>query len=160
MVRTTDIDSAMTQGNDLAADLGDVIERFDHVSVAVQSIGSAASLLRLVGASHFDGGISSVAAFRWDQYRLPGAGVLELIAPLDPDDATHFINRFIEERGEGLHHLTFKVRDLDLAIARAEGLGFAVVGVDTSDAEWKEAFVHPKSANGVLIQLAEFPSDH
>jgi methylmalonyl-CoA/ethylmalonyl-CoA epimerase len=141
----------------LAAEMGDVIDRFDHVSIAVSTIESAVGLLELIGAEHFDGGTSSVAEFRWDQYRLPGTGVLELISPLDPDDVSHFINRFIDERGEGLHHLTFKVSSLAKAITRAEELGFTVVGIDESDAEWKEAFVHPKSANGVLIQFAEFP---
>lgn len=142
------------------SEFGDVLDRFDHVSVAVKTIESASTLLTLIGAQHFDGGTSSGAAFRWDQYRLPGTGVLELIAPLDPEDASHFINKFIEERGEGLHHLTFKVKDIKTAVARAESLGFTVVGVDDSDPDWKEAFVHPKSANGVLIQLAEFQTDH
>ncbi len=149
----------MTAQHPSVEQLGDVIERFDHVSVAVADISNAAGLLKLVGAEHFDGGTTPAGAFRWEQYRLPGRGVLELIAPVDPDDGAHFINRFIAERGEGLHHLTFKVTNLQDAIERAEQLGFTVVGVDTSDDEWKEAFVHPKSANGVLIQLAEFP-DH
>lgn len=139
--------------------LGEVIERFDHVSVAVKDIASTSALLELIGAERFDGGVSGAPEFRWDQYRLPGRGVLELIASIDSDDEGHFINRFIAERGEGLHHLTFKVTSLDLAIERAEGLGFTVVGVDTSDNEWKEAFIHPRSSSGVLIQLAEFP-DH
>ena len=148
----------MTDDQDVAVALGDSIERFDHVSIAVRSIASASALLALVGAEHFDGGTSDMAAFRWEQYRLPGDAVLELIAPLDPDDASHFINRFIEERGEGLHHLTFKVKSLSNAVARAEALGFTVVGIDETDPEWKEAFVHPKSTHGVLIQLAEFQS--
>ena len=146
--------------NDVVRKLGDVIERFDHVSMAVKDSASVAPLLDLIGAVHFDGGVSSVAAFRWDQYHLPGMGVLEVISPLDPTDSAHFINRFVAERGEGLHHLTFKVKDIDLAIARAEHLGFRVVGVDVSDPNWKEAFVHPATTHGVLIQLAEFPSDH
>lgn len=146
--------------SDIVDELGDVIERFDHVSMAVKDPVSTDPLLKLIGAIHFDGGVSVAGAFRWDQYRLPGAGVLEVIAPLDRTDSSHFINRFVAERGEGLHHLTFKVTDIDLAVAKAERLGFRVVGLDVSDPNWKEAFVHPASTHGVLVQLAEFPSDH
>jgi len=56
-----------------------------------------------------------------------------------------------------MHHLTFKVSDIGRAVARARELGFTVVGFDDSEEDWKEAFVHPASAHGVLIQLAEFP---
>lgn len=144
----------------IADQLGEVVERFDHVSVAVRSMDSASDMLKLIGATRFDGGVSEPGAFLWDQYRLPGTGVLEIISPIEPDDPEHFINRFIAERGEGLHHLTFKVTNLETAVERATALGFTVVGVDDSDPEWKEAFIHPKSSNGVLIQLAEFTSGH
>lgn len=150
----------MNTGTELTSQLGEVVERFDHVSIAVRSFDGAASLLALMGAVPFDGGISESGRFEWQQFRLPGQGTLELIAPLDVDDTGHFINQFIAERGEGLHHLTFKVRNLNDAVAEAQRLGFTVVGFDDSDPEWKEAFVHPKSANGVLVQLAEFHADH
>jgi methylmalonyl-CoA/ethylmalonyl-CoA epimerase len=86
-----------------------------------------------------------------------GWGTLEIIAAVDLTDPSHFINRFIAERGEGLHHLTLKVSNISDAAAAATKLGFTVVGFNDSDPAWKEAFVHPKSSNGVLVQLAEFP---
>lgn len=147
----------MSQDDELTAGLGPLIDRFDHVSMAVRTIESSTSLVALVGGVRFDGGLSPRENFHWEQYRLPGWGTLEIIAPVDPTDASHFINRFIDERGEGLHHLTFKVSDISAAVAGAEALGFRVVGFDDSDATWKEAFVHPKTSNGVLVQLAEFP---
>ncbi len=133
-----------------------VVERFDHVSMAVVDLEAATPLLELLGAEYFDGGLSPKEDFRWAQYSLPGSGTLELIAAVgtDPD---HFINRFIRERGEGLHHLTFKVFDITSAVRRATELGFTVTGFDDSIEEWKEAFLHPRSTSGVLIQLAEFP---
>lgn len=133
-----------------------VVERFDHVSMAVIDLDATAPLLGLLGAEYFDGGLSPKGDFRWAQYSLPGSGTLELIAAVGTDP-NHFINRFIRERGEGLHHLTFKVFDITRAVRRATELGFTVTGFDDSIEEWKEAFLHPKSTSGVLIQLAEFP---
>lgn len=90
------------------------------------------------------------------QFDLPGPSKLELIEPLDPDDPNNFLVRFLETSGEGIHHVTLKVTDIQTAIARAIELGMAVVGVNVGHESWKEAFVHPRSANGVLVQLAEW----
>ncbi len=146
----------MTDLGHHAEGLGSIVERFDHVSMAVADIDAAGPLLRLLGAEHFDGGLNAHGDFRWAQYSLPGWGTLELIAPID-SNPDHFIRRFLNDRGEGLHHLTFKVLDIGKAVDRATELGFIVTGFDDSLDDWKEAFIHPKSANGVLIQLAEFP---
>ena len=148
---------AVTGHDEAIERLGPVIERFDHVSMAVRDIDASRPLLDLLGAVYFDGGTNPWGNFRWAQYDLPGSGRLEMIAPLDPDP-DHFINRFLAERGEGLHHLTFKVYDIHEAVKRATDMGFTVTGLDDTLDGWKEAFLHPRSASGVLIQLAEFPS--
>lgn len=143
--------------NDATTDaLGDVVERFDHVSMAVTSFEATGSLITLIGGVAFDAGYEAATDFHWAQYDLPSGGRLELIRT-DSPDPHHFINRFLADRGEGLHHLTFKVTNLGDAVARARSLGFRVVGVNDDNPSWKEAFVHPTSAHGVLIQLAEFP---
>ncbi|MDX2343145.1 MAG: VOC family protein [Acidimicrobiia bacterium] len=140
----------------LAPDLGDVVERFDHVSVAVRDIRGTLPLVALLNGQFCDGGDSGSGDFRWVQFDLPGSGRLELITPLSSADSDNFLVRFLDTSGEGLHHITLKVTDLDQAIARATELGLDVVGVNCSDPAWKEAFVHPKSANGVLVQIAEW----
>jgi methylmalonyl-CoA/ethylmalonyl-CoA epimerase len=136
--------------------LGDVVERFDHVSIAVHDIDIAQTLVHLLGGSPIGDGYSHAGDFEWIQFDLPGQGRLEMISPL-VEDESNFLNRYLDEHGEGLHHLTFKVHDIGAAVARARELGFTVVGFDETNADWKEAFVHPASAHGVLIQLAEFP---
>ena len=146
----------MSDSDEAIDQLGSVIERFDHVSMAVHDIDAAAPLINLLGGEYYDGGTNHWGDFRWAQYDLPGWGRLELIAPIDPDPE-HFIRRFLAERGEGLHHLTFKVHDIRNAAARAKDMGFTVTGFDDTLDDWKEAFVHPRSSHGVLIQLAEFP---
>ena len=139
---------------DLTDALGDLVERFDHVSMAVYDIEDTLTLVALMGGEFRAGGDVD-SGFRWIQFDLPGRGKLEIIQPLDPTDEDNFLVKFLAERGEGLHHLTFKVADLDAAVAQARAHGFDVIGVSTAGA-WKEAFVHPKTSKGVLIQLAQF----
>ena len=66
-----------------------------------------------------------------------------------------FLRRFLDRNGPGPHHLTFKVKDIVGAIALAEEAGYRPVGVDLSSDFWKEAFLHPKDAPGVVVQLAQ-----
>lgn len=138
-------------------DLGAVVERFDHLSIAVSNIRGALPLVGMLGGKFRDGGDSQPGQFRWVQFDLPGTAKLELITPLDPTAADNFLVRFLDTNGEGAHHITLKVTDIKDAIRTAEGLGLKVVGVNLSNPNWREAFIHPKSANGVLVQLAEWP---
>lgn len=131
------------------------IERFDHVSLAVWRIEAVLPLVELLGGSFVKGGLNEGGGFLWAQFSLRGAGTLEVIQPCDPEDSQHFLVRFLRDRGEGVHHVTVKVTDIHAAVATAEGRGYTVVGLDTSG-DWKEAFVHPKSAHGVLVQLAQW----
>jgi methylmalonyl-CoA/ethylmalonyl-CoA epimerase len=135
-------------------ELHDVIERLDHVSIAVWDIAAASHLPAFLGGRFRDGGLSHARDFRWAQWDLP-FGKLEMIAPIDAEADT-FLTRFLGDHGEGPHHLTFKVTDIDEAVARANELGFEVVGENTANEGWREAFIHPRSSHGVLIQLAEF----
>lgn len=134
---------------------GPLVERLDHVAVAVWDLGDAAPLAELMGGTFRTGGIQRRDAFRWAQWDLPG-GKLEILQPLDALDDDSFLVRFLRGRGPGLHHVTLKVTDIAAAVARARELGFEVTGLSTEFEGWKEAFVHPSSAHGVLIQLAEF----
>lgn len=144
----------MSDHSELLAGLNGLVEKFDHVSMAVWRIEDVLPLIDLMGGTFRSGG-DVPARFRWAQWHLPGHGKLEVVQPLDPDDPDHFLVRFLRTRGPGLHHLTFKVTNLLEAVDRARDLGFDVVGVST-DRWWKEAFLHPMSAQGVLIQLAEW----
>jgi methylmalonyl-CoA/ethylmalonyl-CoA epimerase len=130
-----------------------VVDRFDHVSIAAWDIRDALPLIELMGGEFYQGG--DEAAFRWAQWHLPGSGKIEVIQPLDRSDADNFLVRFLSDRGPGIHHLTFRVHDLTGAVAHARTMGFEVTGVSPEGA-WKEAFIHPRSTVGTLIQLAEW----
>ena len=121
----------------------------DHVAVAVHSIKEALRLYRdALGGEYLMGG--DAGNWRWLQVRFPNGGKVELLEPLGEG----FLSRFLEKRGEGLHHMTFKTDDIEAAIAHVEGLGYELVDVNLDGEDWKEAFLRPAGAHGTLIQLA------
>lgn len=127
---------------------------FDHVAMATWDVTDQARLLTdVLGAKFFDGGDDRRSGFRWLQFALPG-GTVELLEPLTRDG---FLYRFLSRRGEGMHHVTVKVRDLADAISRLESAGYQPVDVNLAHESWKEAFLHPRQTHGVLIQLAQTP---
>ena len=73
--------------------------------------------------------------------------------------AEGFVSRFLERRGEGVHHVTLKVERIEDQIERLQRAGLALTLVNVSNPGWKEAFIHPRDAHGVLIQIAESSYD-
>jgi methylmalonyl-CoA/ethylmalonyl-CoA epimerase len=137
-------------GPALPCDAG--VVALDHVAFGVPSIADISPVVcrRLGGTPHTSGpGIG----FRGAQWELAGGGRVEAIEPVGPVDG--FLHRFLEARGPGIHHVTFKVRDIHRAAAAAKAAGYEVVGLNDSLASWKEMFLHPKQAQGVVVQLAE-----
>ena len=88
------------------------------------------------------------------QLRYADGGRVEILQPWQPQD-NPFLRRFLDRHGPGPHHLTFKVPDLASAIDHARHAGFVPVGVDLSGPDWKEAFLHPRQATGIVVQLAQ-----
>jgi methylmalonyl-CoA/ethylmalonyl-CoA epimerase len=123
---------------------------FDHVAVALRSIKPALGLYReglggeyLMGADQGD--------WRWLQLRWPNGGKVELLEPLGDG----FLTKFLDSRGEGLHHVTFKTDDIEGAIGHLRGKGYELVDVNISNPHWKEAFLRPSKSHGTLIQVAQ-----
>jgi methylmalonyl-CoA/ethylmalonyl-CoA epimerase len=123
---------------------------FDHTAVAVHSIKEALKLYRDgLGGEYLMGGDQDT--WRWVQLRFPGGGKVELLEPLGEG----FLSRFLESRGEGLHHVTFKTDDIEAAIDDLRDRGFELVDVSISDPHWKEAFLRPSKSHGTLVQIAQ-----
>ena len=124
---------------------------FDHIAIGMPKMADAAPFL----AGEL-GGVPDIGRpsgpYTRGTYRFEGGGCIEIIEPLG---ASGFLHRFLAERGPGFHHVTFKVPSLDDVCARAERAGYDIVGRDDSDAEWKEAFLHPKQALGIVVQFAQ-----
>ncbi|TFG94175.1 MAG: hypothetical protein E4H11_07250 [Myxococcales bacterium] len=126
--------------------------RLDHVAIAVPDATLAPSfLVGELGARRHDAGPG--VGFRWWQWRFEGGGVIEILEPDGPPGG--FLHRFLAARGPGVHHVTFKVPDLHAAARRARDHGFEVVGQSEAFPGWKEAFLHPRQAQGIVVQLAE-----
>ena len=124
---------------------------FDHIAIATERMADAPAVLAgLLGGLPAHGGSSPM--YRFGQWRFKGGGRLEI---LEPAGADGFLHRFLRERGPGIHHVTFRVPSLREACARARAQGYDIIGLDDSDPDWKEAFLHPRQALGIVVQLAE-----
>lgn len=128
---------------------------FDHIAIAVPRLADAEAILagELGGRSTFG---MTTDAFRFWHWRYEGGGDLEI---LEPAGADGFLHRFLAQRGPGIHHVTFTVPSLVDACERARAHGYSIVGYDDSDPEWKEAFLHPRQAQGIVVQFAEPNAD-
>ena len=79
---------------------------------------------------------------------------LELLQPLSPDSA---VGRFLEKRGPGLHHIAYRVPDIRAALAELADQGYELIDTEPRPGAFghQEAFLHPRSTGGVLIELVE-----
>ena len=128
----------------------------DHVAVAVER--QADAWPRYAGdlPSRWVGG-GGTAGFWSAQVQYANGMKVEVLEPylVEQND---FLRRFLDRSGPGPHHLTFKVKDIRAALPLAEAAGYRPVGVNLANPWWMEAFLHPKDAPGVVVQLAQ--SDH
>jgi methylmalonyl-CoA epimerase len=131
-----------------------MITRIDHIGIAVQSINDALTFfedalgMELARVEAEEGGRTQVAF-------LPvGASDVELIEPQDTESG---LAKFLAKRGEGVHHICFEVDDLDAALARLKAHGAQLIDeTPRENAQGQRyAFVHPRSAHGVLVELYE-----
>lgn len=126
--------------------------RFDHIAIATRCMTDGPPVLvgALGGRPTGDGGPSG--AYTWGQWGFAGGGRLELLEPLGADS---FLHRFLAGHGPGVHHVTFVVPALQEACDRAVAQGYRIVGFNDSDPSWAEAFLHPKEALGIVVQIVE-----
>src|SRR5439155_11564178 len=126
----------------------------DHVGLAVRRIEDRLALYRDVLGLELQG---------IDQ--VPGEGVRVALLPagrarielVEPATESSSVRRFLDTRGEGIHHVCFEVDDLDAALERVGRAGLEVVGTPgRPGAEGSRiAFIHPRATGGVLIELRE-----
>jgi methylmalonyl-CoA/ethylmalonyl-CoA epimerase len=122
----------------------------DHVAVAVPSISAATALFELIS------GCTSSPVERVEAQGVDVAfiGSIELLQPSSPDST---VQKFLEKRGAGLHHIAYRVSDIDATLARLEAAGIQLIDKKGRPGArgHRVAFLHPKSTNGVLIELVE-----
>ncbi|HZO38178.1 MAG TPA: VOC family protein [Methylomirabilota bacterium] len=130
---------------------------FDHIAIAVPRLADAEAVLagELGGRSAYG---MTRGAFSFWHWRYEGGGDIEALEPAGDDGG--FLHRFIAQRGPGIHHVTFTVPSLAEACERARRQGYSIVGYDDSDPEWSEAFLHPREAQGIVVQFAQTNAHH
>jgi methylmalonyl-CoA/ethylmalonyl-CoA epimerase len=129
----------------------------DHVAVAVED--HAEAWPRYAGdlaGAWVSGGESF--GFAAAQLRYANGMKLEVLRPANVEQ-NDFLRRFLDRNGPGPHHLTYKVNDIRAGMAAAEAAGYRPVNAQLDDPNWKEAFLHPKDAPGVVVQLAQASGD-
>ena len=129
--------------------------KIHHVAIVVRSIDGSLPLWRdLLGLE-----LEEVMDIPTDRVRIAFLGVGESKVELvEPTDDTTGVARFLESKGEGFHHVCFEVDNLAEALIRLELDGLELI--DTAPrrgAEGPVAFIHPRSCQGVLVELIEAP---
>jgi methylmalonyl-CoA epimerase len=136
--------------------LTDGVRRIDHVAIVVRDLEAALRFYRdTLGIAP-----SRVLDFPQESVKIaflpmggPGGSEIELLQPTDPETG---IARFLEKRGEGLHHICLEVPDIARALDELRADGRAVL--DTSPrptAEGRGIFIHPRDTSGVLLELVQ-----
>ncbi|MFP4456500.1 MAG: methylmalonyl-CoA epimerase [Clostridia bacterium] len=131
-----------------------MLEKIDHLGVAVKSIEQALEFYQnTLGIEPT--GVEEVPSQKVKVAFLPvGESNIELLEPTSEDSA---IAKHIEKRGEGIAHLAFKVDDIEVALSTLKEKGVRLINETPQPGAHgaRIAFIHPKSTNGILIELCE-----
>ena len=124
----------------------------DHIGIAVKSLDSA-KIYEALGLTIDHVEVVETQGVK-TAFLSVGDSNLELLEPTGPDST---VAKFIEKRGEGIHHLCFRVDDIDAHLAQLKEKGFRLINETTVPGAdgCRVAFLHPAAGNGVLIELSE-----
>ena len=130
------------------------MKNVEHIGIAVKNFSEANGLyFRLLGVEPYKTEHVASEGVNTSFFRV-GSTKIELLEGLTPDSA---ISKFIEKRGEGIHHIAFEVDDILAEMARLKSEGFRLLNEQPKKGADNKlvCFVHPKSATGVLIELTQ-----
>jgi methylmalonyl-CoA/ethylmalonyl-CoA epimerase len=137
-----------------------VLENLYHVAIAVRNIDEAEKLYETaLGLRVEHREVVEDQGVRTSML-VPekGGTALELLEPLSGESP---ISKFLDKRGEGIHHICFLVDDIEAALERLKRDGVKLIDESPRPGAYhsRVAFIHPKAMNGVLIELAELDKD-
>ncbi|MDO8786416.1 MAG: VOC family protein [Syntrophales bacterium] len=128
-----------------------MIKKIDHVGIAVRSVDSAVLFYEgILGGKLVSKDIEEGQKLISAKVSI-GDSMLEIMESLSVDGV---IAKFIESKGEGIHHLSLRVENFEGLLNELEGKGVKIVGKEINP-ERKIAFLHPKNTSGVLIEIIE-----
>lgn len=130
------------------------MKNLEHIGIAVKDFAAANDLFKkLLNTEPYK--IEEVASegVNTSFFRM-GEAKIELLEGLTPDSA---ITKFLEKKGEGIHHLAFEVEDIYAEMERLRAEGFTLLNEQPKRGADNKlvCFVHPKTANGVLVELCQ-----
>jgi methylmalonyl-CoA/ethylmalonyl-CoA epimerase len=134
------------------------MRKIEHIGIAVNKLANSVPLFeKLLGTPCYktesvEGERVNTAFFR------TGENKIELLESMDPDGV---IARFIEKKGEGIHHIAFDVEDIEAEMERLKGEGFVLLNETPKRGADNKlvCFLHPKHTNGVLVELCANAND-
>ena len=134
-----------------------MIKRIDHVAIVVENLDAAVEFFQKSLGLELASTAGEPEQHVTVAFLPVGDSEVEL---LEPDETDSGIARYLEKRGEGIHHICFEVADLDAVLARLKEAGVKLIDEEpvTNSRGWRLVFVHPKAAHGVLIELFEAPA--
>ena len=131
-----------------------MLKKIEHIGIAVKSLENSNILFKkLFGSEHYkiekveSEGVST-------SFFMLGETKIELVASTTPDSS---IAKFIEKKGEGIHHIAYSVDDIVAEMDRLKKEGFELINQQPKDGADNKliCFLHPKSTNGVLVELCQ-----
>jgi methylmalonyl-CoA/ethylmalonyl-CoA epimerase len=128
--------------------------KIEHLGIAVKSLEKSDELFaKLLGKENYKQEAVEREGVTTSFYGL-GDSKIELLEATNPESP---IAKFLEKRGEGIHHIAFGVDDIEVEIVRLKNLGFIFISETPKDGADNKlvVFLHPKSTNGILVELCQ-----
>ncbi len=136
-----------------------MLKKINHIAIAVNNIEEAAKFYQTVLGLNLSGvEVVTAQKTRVGFFKI-GESNIELVQPAEPDSP---IAKFLETKGQGIHHICFEVDDVESEVKVYLEKGATLVDQKARPGahNTKVAFIHPKSSSGVLIELCELPKNH
>lgn len=134
-----------------------MISRIDHVSLAVKDFEKAKKFfMEILGAIPCTNAEDDNLKYYWEIFSVGDLSRMELIKATGEGS---FLDNFLESRTNGAHHITVETPDINKFRKKLEEKGVPYFGHREASENWKELFIHPRDAFGILIQVAEMNSD-
>ena len=130
------------------------MNKIEHIGIAVKSLESSNQLFaKLFRESHYKVESVESEGVKTSFFKV-GDNKIELLEASKPDSP---IAKFIEKKGEGIHHIAFDVDDIEAEVERLSNEGFVILNKTPKKGADNKlvVFLHPKSTNGVLIELCQ-----
>ncbi|MBK9730894.1 MAG: methylmalonyl-CoA epimerase [Chitinophagaceae bacterium] len=130
------------------------MEKIEHIGIAVKDLATANETYRkLLGVAQYKTEVVG-SEHVTTSFFLVGTNKIELLESSDPNGV---IAKFIERKGEGIHHIAYAVSNIREEMSRLKSEGFVLLNEEPkrgADNKWV-CFVHPKNSHGVLVELCE-----